>query len=218
MKALRAGKAKLAENLFGRILKNDPHDLDAQFNLALAKRLLGKRRSAIKLHEAYKLNDPKYFDNWVALGNLYAEVGLRKKAFEHYKLALKLKPRNASVLYNIAITFEEKKVFDCALTYYNKAIKQKPNYLDAILRKTFLLEERGRRREAVRFLNGVGGRRLAKSDRATVLYHRGNVLARLGRYVEAIDCYKLLRQRNPRHPTARDAAENIADLKRRLKS
>jgi tetratricopeptide (TPR) repeat protein len=65
------------------------------------------------------------------LGTAFEKIDLDKAMF-YYKTALKIRPNDATALYNLGNVFSEKGYIDKAIQYYLKALNIKPNYTAAL--------------------------------------------------------------------------------------
>ncbi len=211
IRALKQNHAAQAEAVFALVLTEDPTCRWARFNLGLAKRALGKRGAALRIHRELSREYPADFENWVALGNLCAHRRWYKRSLECYDASLRLRPRSAAVHYNLGIMYEERGTAGDALAYYKKALRLQPRYRDASMRLAALLEERGDTEAALCVLDAALDRRPGEESWGEFLYVKGCVLARAERFDEARKCFLAVAQ-VPDHSRADDAKECVEDL------
>jgi len=213
---MQAGRLRQAEDLFKSAFAENPRNFDAGFNLAIVCRRLGKKKTALKVHERLREMAPADFENTVALGNLYAETRQPDRAMTEYRLARRLKPEDERVHYNVGITKEELGERQEALRAYAKALRLKPDFVDAANRSARLLEVMGRANDAVRTLSKLVRRVTSPHQRSQVEFERACLLARLGRYREALERLVALRETLRRGKMRQALSDHIADLEKRL--
>jgi len=215
VRLLNSNKLLKAQKLFESMFEQNPQNFDAGFNLALAYRKLGKLKLALELHQRLHRICPKDLENIVALGNLYAENNQRSKALAFYRRAMRVNPNDERIQYNIGITQEELNEQRKALKSYGKALRLKPTYLEAGLRKVRLLEELKRGTLALRVFNTLLGESFSPQLKAELLYEKGCLLARLGKYKEALECLKSLKRKFLKSEVRKALSGNIRDLEQR---
>jgi tetratricopeptide (TPR) repeat protein len=70
------------------------------------------------------------FDFDLSLADAHRRSNAPSKAIEYYQSAWKRRPQTYSVLYNIAIMYDEMEEYDSALTYYERFLKTAPREVD----------------------------------------------------------------------------------------
>ncbi len=113
----------------------------------LAQRHGNQKKADSYLQKARDLTRAK-LETHFNLGNIYAHYNLYEQAIEHYSIFLEEYPNTVSVLYNTAFCLKKMGNVDEALEFYDRALKLKPNYRNAIFGKTNALLTKGRYLEA----------------------------------------------------------------------
>jgi tetratricopeptide (TPR) repeat protein len=108
-------------------------DIDQLITLAtLRAEESGNLKDALLIYEIILLRDPS---NWQAYNNrglILSEMGYPEDAFLSYKRALELNNESHATLYNIGIYYRDKRRYDEAIEYYQKALKIKPDKTSAL--------------------------------------------------------------------------------------
>lgn len=102
------GQYMKSKKLFERILKRDPENFEALFDLAGIYHKIGNNTVSYKLlKKAYSINknDPILLNN---IGYISFKEGRVRKAIDYYQLALKINPKDTNILYNLAVCFDGK--------------------------------------------------------------------------------------------------------------
>lgn len=69
---------------------------------------------------------------WTRLANIYQDGGMFQEAIEFYKRASELEPRNANLLTDMAICYQELRQFDTALLALESAQKADPDHWQSL--------------------------------------------------------------------------------------
>ena len=67
--------------------------------------------------------DPKDFEAWARLGNIYQDAGMFQPAIQFYEKASALKPEEANVLTDMGICYQEQSQYDKSLDLFERAQK-----------------------------------------------------------------------------------------------
>jgi DNA-binding SARP family transcriptional activator len=67
--------------------------------------------------------DPKDFEAWTRLGNLYQDAGMMQPAISFYEKASALKPDDANVLTDMGICYQQQSQYDKSLELFERAQK-----------------------------------------------------------------------------------------------
>ena len=120
-----------AKELYKNILKKEPHNISANYNLGLLfRRLKDFKNSIIHYEKAIKIK-PNYVEAHNNLGSVYEILKDYKKAITQYEKAIEINPNFAQAYYNLGLIFKEQRNFEKSIIHYEKAIKIKPNYVEA---------------------------------------------------------------------------------------
>jgi Flp pilus assembly protein TadD len=121
-----AGKSDRAEEIWRKVLKIEPKNAKAYYNLGNA--LYGQKKfdQAIAAYQkAIQLN-PNDASGYVGLGNALDDQKKFDQAIVAYQKAIQLDPKYASAYYNLGIFFFRQKKFNQAIVAYQKVL-QLPN-------------------------------------------------------------------------------------------
>jgi tetratricopeptide (TPR) repeat protein len=190
---LQSGATRKAAAMYRDVLRTRPSNSEARFNLAIAQRIMGYYNAAIKNHKVILESEPDDFENLIALGNLYSETKRFSKARNCYQRALIVRPGNPYAIYNIGVNLEEQGLVVEALAAYDEAIQKRPSCVDAVLRKSLLLEKLNETSKATKALRSVLPH-IGKNRRASLLIEMGNMLVRIGDHRQAIRRYRQAQQ------------------------
>lgn len=128
-------------------------------------------------------------DNFVMennYANLLSDTGESEKAVEHYRNALKLRPRSGEVYTNMGNALMDLHKTDDAIDCYRKAVTLAPDLAVAHDNLARALDETGATAEAIaEYRRAV----TLKPDYAEAWSDLGFALARRGELEQAIDCY-----------------------------
>jgi tetratricopeptide (TPR) repeat protein len=167
-----------------KAIASDPGYATFYMYSALALWMQKKTMPAIEILEtgiAKTRYDSVFVDNAISfLGDLYFSINKSKKAFAYYEKALKINPRNATVLNNYAyyLCLTKSKRLDKAYTMSKKAIEiesNNPSFLDTYAYILFLQGKYEEAKKIFRKALAFGG-----DESAVVLDHYADTLDKLG--------------------------------------
>ncbi len=92
-----------AEKLYRRVMKLDPEDPAAAFNLGNLLRAAGRKVDAEKAYRAAVKADPRFIDALYNLADLLDDQGRSKEAIASLRKALDIDPAHADCLFNMAV-------------------------------------------------------------------------------------------------------------------
>src|SRR5215510_7994365 len=92
-----------AEKLYRRVMKLDPEDPAAAFNLGNLLRAAGRKVDAEKAYRAAIKADPRFIDALYNLADLLDDQGRSKEAITSLRKALDVDPAHADCLFNMAV-------------------------------------------------------------------------------------------------------------------
>jgi tetratricopeptide (TPR) repeat protein len=105
--AEEAGDLAEAERLYRILMKSDPTDASAPFNLGNMLRTAGRNVEAEAALQAAKRADPAFAEAWYNLGDLLNEQGRSEAAVECLRTALKVAPDYADAMLNLALLLQQ---------------------------------------------------------------------------------------------------------------
>ncbi|MDP8265003.1 MAG: tetratricopeptide repeat protein [Candidatus Aceula lacicola] len=171
---LQQEKSKEAINIFEKILKIDPENKKAFFNLGVAYNQNGNSLKAIECYDKTLEIDDKNSKAYFNLGYVYENIGEDKKAIFYYQKAIELDDVYSDAYYNIGNIYIKNMDADKAIEFYRKAVDANPNHIDALVNLSTLLFYQKEFGEAIVFL-----------DRAQNLGHEPSQ-----RYLKEIEKYR----------------------------
>ena len=127
----KEGFLEKAENIYQKIIRNEPQNFQAKHFLGVI--FFSKKRyfESIKLIKDSIVINPENFSAYNNLGNVFKELKKYDEAINFYKNAIKLKKNYAIGFYNLAQIYKITSNFKLALDCYNKAILFDKNFYDA---------------------------------------------------------------------------------------
>jgi len=136
-------------------LKNAPEDLSQNPHILRGKTYYFKKNytSAIDEFNEVVASDAPDSDKAIALtyiGMIYDDRGDYQKAIETFVRALKYKPKDSTILKNLALAYRHKKDYPNALSTMEKAIDIDENNPDLLILKGNILFDMGRFPDAVK--------------------------------------------------------------------
>ena len=135
---------------FARVFALDPQAVWARHNLALCLEKLGRRDEAVtQLKRALALK-PEYGTGWLALGQLYEEMGRTNDADQCYNTALTNRVNQADDLAALARFCFSRRQFGLAVTNFAAAVELSPSDPGLRLEAGRALVALGRHDEAAR--------------------------------------------------------------------
>ena len=148
LEAHKEGKLEEAKRLYMNILKINPLQLDANYNMGIILISLNKSADALPFFKtAIKIN-PNFTKAYFNSGIILNELGKLDEAETSYKKAIEIKPDYAEAYNNLAIVLKILGKLEEAETNYKKAIELKPDYVEAHKNLGNTLNELGRLDEA----------------------------------------------------------------------
>ena len=148
IKALEQEKYEEAAAAFERALKQDPQDYGAQFHVALAHSLLGKKTEAIAGYQKVLELKPGLYEAELNLGILLIDEGQPAKAESYLKAATDKKPAEFRPNYYLGEALLEKGDFSTAERHYKTAVEADPKQPGAIAGLGRAIARQGRLEEA----------------------------------------------------------------------
>jgi tetratricopeptide (TPR) repeat protein len=118
--AEQVGDIAEAERLYRILMKGDPTDASAPFNLGNALRAYARNVEAeAALREATRV-DPTFAEAWYNLGDLLDEQGRSEAAIECLRKALRVAPDYADAMFNLALLLQRKNQHAEAADYWRR--------------------------------------------------------------------------------------------------
>jgi tetratricopeptide (TPR) repeat protein len=118
--AEEAGNIAEAERLYRLLMKCDPADASAPFNLGNLLRASARNVEAEAAFRAATRTDPTFADAWYNLGDLLDEQGRSVGAIECLRTALKVAPDYADAMFNLALLLQRTNRYAEAAPYWRR--------------------------------------------------------------------------------------------------
>ena len=143
-----AGDFRSAESIYKKILKKEPHDLDANYLLGTIYAEQHNHIEAKKyLTKASEIN-PSSAQVWNNLGNVYRQLGLLSHAIDCYRRALNFQWDLVQAHYNLAVSLKQLGEPEEALRHFEIVLQLNPGFMEAHAGIISLLEKEGHYGEA----------------------------------------------------------------------
>ncbi len=200
------GKFDEAENLFAEELKQNPDNLQAEFNWGRTLGLQGKYKEALDhLQEAVN-KAPGYAEAHNGMGHVFMRMEDDRSAIKKFREACRLAPQNGVYLVNLAEALMYSGDFEEARQRFAEAVQREPDNGQIENAWGNALAGQGRMEEALpRFQEAVR----KDPSIAEAQNSLGYLLAQQGRIDEAIPHYTEALRLNPRFTLAMNNLGNV---------
>jgi Flp pilus assembly protein TadD len=118
--AEEAGDIAEAERLYRILIKSDPTDASAPFNLGNLLRASARNVEAEAALRAATCVDPTFADAWYNLSDLLDEQGRSDAAIECLRAALRVAPDYADAMFNLALLLQRTNQYAEAAEYWRR--------------------------------------------------------------------------------------------------
>lgn len=126
----RVNRLAQAEQIYGKILKQEPNQPQALQGLATLAQHKGQYHRAEKFLKVALQVQPNP-QGWFSLGNVLQVQGRLSEAVDCYQQVLALKPDSVAVLNNLGYTLQQQGKWEEAMTHYQQALALQPNCVEA---------------------------------------------------------------------------------------
>jgi tetratricopeptide (TPR) repeat protein len=109
-----------AERLYRLLMKSDPAEASAPFNLGNMLRVKGRYVEAEAAFRTATRVDPEYAQAWYNLGDLLDDQGRADAAIECLRKALRVAPDYADAMFNLALLLQRKNQYTEAAEYWRR--------------------------------------------------------------------------------------------------
>jgi tetratricopeptide (TPR) repeat protein len=120
--AEEGGDSAEAERLYCILMKSDPADASAPFNLGNMLRARSRNVEAEAALRAATRVDPNFAEAWYNLSDLLDEQGRSEAAIECLRKAVRVAPDYADALFNLALLLQRKSQYADAADYWRRYI------------------------------------------------------------------------------------------------
>jgi tetratricopeptide (TPR) repeat protein len=118
--AEEAGDIAEAERLYRILMKSDPRDASAPFNLGNMLRTHGRKVEAEAAFRAATQIDPLFAEAWYNLADLLDDQGRSEVAIECLRKAVRVAPNYADAMFNLALLLQRKNQYADAADYWRR--------------------------------------------------------------------------------------------------
>ena len=118
--AEQAGDIAEAERLYRILMKSDPTDASAPFNLGNMLRADARNVEGEAALRAATRADPTFAEAWYNLGDLLDEQGRSEAAIECLRTALRVAPDYVDAMFNLALLLQRKSEYGDAAEYWRR--------------------------------------------------------------------------------------------------
>jgi tetratricopeptide (TPR) repeat protein len=118
--AEQMGDTAEAERFYCLLMKGDPADASAPFNLGNMLRANGRYVQAEAAFRTATRVDPTFAQAWYNLGDLLDDQGRTDAAIEHLRKALRVVPDYADATFNLALLLQRKNQYTEAVSYWRR--------------------------------------------------------------------------------------------------
>ena len=199
--AAETDEASIREKIskYNQVIETDSKNIDAYYNRAYLKYILGDILSAIDDYNVLISLQPDNKEFYLNRGFLYHIINKREEALKNYDKALTIDPDYAFAYNNRGVALSELGKNEESLTAYNKAIEINPNYADAYYNRGNLMTKTDKDEEALDDYNTAI--QLNPKDAAT-FNNRGVVKRKLNFNVGALSDFSIAIKLDPDDITA----------------
>lgn len=147
---LQRGQIQEAVTVLEKAQSLDPTNPDVALNLSGGYILIKNFKQAVMILEPLSGQEPHNAMVWTNLGAAYlgnpvlARDGDHEKAIAAFKRAIEINPAAPNVAYNLGLIYRDRKAYDMAILWFERAIQANPKDQDArniIVRLQALQEE-----------------------------------------------------------------------------
>ncbi|XP_048515416.1 protein O-mannosyl-transferase TMTC4 isoform X2 [Athalia rosae] len=196
-----------AELEYNEALRLNPDYAQAMNNLGNLLKDMRKYEEAERLLKRAVALQENFAAAWMNLGIVLAALSKYKESEESYLIALSHRPKYPDCFYNLGVlvrcsqimnSYLEEKKYDKALMAWENATRQKTNHRRAWTNTILLLDDLGRREQAL----SVGNKALEYLPlEGSIYFYMANILGKAGKFEGAEQQFKNAILRDPENPT-----------------
>ena len=187
---------KVAENLYKKILRIDPHHFESTFYLAIL--LLGANNfdGAKQLFQKTIQIQPNYAPAYNNLGIVFNALKEPQKAIGFYRKAIQIQPNYAHAHNNLGMVFRDLGEFENAINCFQMAIKIQTNYVAAHHNLGVVFQKKREHQKAISYFQKAIQ---IKFNHAVTHYNLGTVFTEVGEFEKAINSYQMAIKYEPKN-------------------
>jgi tetratricopeptide (TPR) repeat protein len=146
----QAGHFQQAEDIYRRILREQPNNSAVCFSLAFVLQEKGNIEEAVTYYQkTLKLNS-QFVDAYYNLGSIFQRTGRLDEAVFYYEKTFQANPRHAMAYNNMGSILQQKGRVDEAIVLYQKSLQYNPGLLSAYNNLGLAFQEKGMFEEAIK--------------------------------------------------------------------
>jgi len=188
--------------------------------------LQGQYNEALDMYKKAIELDPYSSQIWNRLGKVQMKVGRFPDAVESFQKALTIDPYDTTAWKNKGDALQAQEQYQAAIDSYDKGLAIYANDLYTLYEKGVCLQKMGRPDKAMEVYNEVvrlADREMRRNPNeamynAKLWTTKGNALAHLGKYQEALDAYQEAIQINPKMDEAIAGMQQVNETLYRARS
>jgi tetratricopeptide (TPR) repeat protein len=211
---LGSGEYGKAEQIFRRILDSGDKNADALFGLSVIEGIKGNKEDRKTLLEETIEADDAYAEAYSALGYIYLEENIYKKAEEVFRKALAVRPEDPLSLLGMAHLYYNAEKYTTAMDVLDRALAQDPSLAAAyVLRSRVHLKKDN-------FSNAEADLSAAVELEGDYFWHyidRGRLRSQIGKLDAALEDYNAALVLDPDSFIAYFYRANVYDFKDMVK-
>ena len=139
----RAGNLGRAEEIYRRILADQPNHCDAMHLLGVILHQRGENQLALSLIQQAILIDPRTSFYYCSLGDVYSSLKNFNAAISNYQKAIEARPDLVEAHYNLGNAFQMQGQLEDAIACYQRALVLKPDLVEAHHNLAMAYKEQG---------------------------------------------------------------------------
>ncbi len=128
----RDGRRQEAIPLFQQILKNQPDEARAHYNLGVALAEEKKFEESLSCFQAAVRYQPGSAEAHHGMGNVLGELGRDEEAIVAYRKAIKYQPDHAGTLHNLGVALTRLRRSGEAAVFLHQAVRLRPDFAEAL--------------------------------------------------------------------------------------
>lgn len=196
----QAGNLQQAEDIYNKILKKQPNNAEAYYNLGFIYGMKKQTDKAVTYYQKALQYDPNNSVAYNNLGGILQEKKLLNQAIDCYQKALKLDPGNPIFHYNLGSAWHVQGQYQEATNYYKNALQL--NFVDKVRLYNNLggaLYQAGEIDEAIAYYQKAIQLR---PSYAQAYYNLGTILKDYGKINDAVVAFNRALALNPNYMEA----------------
>jgi tetratricopeptide (TPR) repeat protein len=147
----QAGHFQQAEDIYRRILREQPNNSAACFSLAFVLKEKGNIEEAVTYYQKTLKLNPQFVDAYYNLGSIFQQRGQLDEAVFCYERTIQVDPGHAMAYNNMGSILQQRGRLDEAIVLYQKSLQYNPVLLSAYNNLGLAFQEKGMFEEAMTY-------------------------------------------------------------------